>query len=56
MCLVKRVADQVHQRERVEPEAAFHHHEAHLCDGRPGQPHLDADPRQHDEPREQRGG
>jgi len=56
MRLVERVPDQVQQRQRVQAQAALHHHEAHLRHRRPGQPHLDADARQHHHAGEQRGG
>ena len=52
--LVERMSDQVQQRKGVEPEAALHNHEAHLRDRGPGEPHLDAHPRQHHQACEQR--
>ena len=45
--LVERMADQVQHGQLVQAQPAFQHHEAHLRQRGPGQPHLDADARQH---------
>ena len=49
MGLVERVRQQVYQGQLIEPQTTLQQHQAHLCAGRPGQSHLDADARHNDQ-------
>ena len=55
MGLVQRVGHNVQKRQREKGQPALKHHEAHLCNGRPGQRGLDRRLGQHDETAEDRG-